>query len=277
MEELADDAAHEADRQEHGDDRERGREHRQADLVRAVERRLVRRSVPICTWRTMFSRTTIASSISRPTHSDSAIIVMMLMVKPNMYMNEERADQRDRQREPGDHGRAPGVEEQEHDQDGQHRAFEQRAWTLATATRIARELSWMTSSLTPGGSRALSASIVARQAVDDLDGVLALRLHAPRAAPCAGRCRAPGCPAPAAPSTTVPPDERTGMPRVAARGARRRCAEVLRALAGGASICTTVPARPSGSAPGGSSWFSLRTARDHLVDADAKRFHAGRA
>ena len=35
----------------------------------------------------MFSRTTIASSISRPTHSDSAISVIMLIVKPNMYMN----------------------------------------------------------------------------------------------------------------------------------------------------------------------------------------------
>ena len=38
---------------------------------------------PRWTWRTMFSRTTIASSISRPMHSDSAIIVMKLSVKPN--------------------------------------------------------------------------------------------------------------------------------------------------------------------------------------------------
>ena len=34
-------------------------------------------------WRTMFSRTTIASSMSRPMQSDSAIIVMKLSVKPN--------------------------------------------------------------------------------------------------------------------------------------------------------------------------------------------------
>ncbi len=33
----------------------------------------------------MFSRTTIASSISRPMHSDSAISVRKLSVKPNMY------------------------------------------------------------------------------------------------------------------------------------------------------------------------------------------------
>jgi hypothetical protein len=35
------------------------------------------------TWRTMFSRTTIASSISRPMHRLSAIIVMKFSVKPN--------------------------------------------------------------------------------------------------------------------------------------------------------------------------------------------------
>ena len=40
-------------------------------------------SLPMCTWRTMFSRTTIASSISNPMHRLSAIIVMKLSVKPN--------------------------------------------------------------------------------------------------------------------------------------------------------------------------------------------------
>ena len=39
-------------------------------------------SSPMPTWRTMFSRTTIASSISRPMHRLSAIIVMKLSVKP---------------------------------------------------------------------------------------------------------------------------------------------------------------------------------------------------
>jgi hypothetical protein len=82
VEELADDAAHEADGQEHRDDGEGGGQHRQADLLRAVQRGLVG-PLPICTWRTMFSRTTMASSISRPTHSDSAISVTMLIVKPN--------------------------------------------------------------------------------------------------------------------------------------------------------------------------------------------------
>ena len=43
----------------------------------------VRWSLPIARWRTMFSRTTIASSIRRPMHSDSAISVRKLSVKPN--------------------------------------------------------------------------------------------------------------------------------------------------------------------------------------------------
>ena len=37
----------------------------------------------------MFSRTTIASSINKPTHSDKAIRVIMFRVKPNMYMNKK--------------------------------------------------------------------------------------------------------------------------------------------------------------------------------------------
>ncbi len=44
--------------------------------------------LPICAWRTMFSRTTMASSISKPMHSDKAMSVIMLMVKPAMYMNK---------------------------------------------------------------------------------------------------------------------------------------------------------------------------------------------
>ena len=39
----------------------------------------------MATWRTMFSRTTIASSISRPMHRLSAIIVMKFSVKPKAY------------------------------------------------------------------------------------------------------------------------------------------------------------------------------------------------
>ena len=43
-------------------------------------------SFPISRWRTMFSRTTIASSISSPIASDSASSVMVFIVKPNTHM-----------------------------------------------------------------------------------------------------------------------------------------------------------------------------------------------
>ena len=106
----------------------------------------------------MFSRTTIASSISRPTQSDSAIIVMVLIVKPNTYMNRnvpisaigsvspvmtvERHELRNRKTirivsaAPSNSVRL----------------------TLATETRIERELSRLTSTLTPGGITGLAAS-----------------------------------------------------------------------------------------------------------------------
>ena len=42
--------------------------------------------LPICTCRTMFSRTTMASSINKPMHSDKAINVTMFKVKPSMDM-----------------------------------------------------------------------------------------------------------------------------------------------------------------------------------------------
>lgn len=45
----------------------------------------VRRSAPICMWRTMFSRTTMASSISTPIASDKPSSVMKFRVKPHSH------------------------------------------------------------------------------------------------------------------------------------------------------------------------------------------------
>ncbi len=45
--------------------------------------RAVTWSLPMPRWRTMFSRTTMASSMRSPMHSDSAISVRKLSVKPN--------------------------------------------------------------------------------------------------------------------------------------------------------------------------------------------------
>jgi hypothetical protein len=157
VEELADDAAHEADRQEHGDDRERRRSTaRPISSVPSMAAWCA--DLPICRWRTMFSRTTIASSISRPTHRLSAIIVMPLIVKPNRYMNRkvpisaigsvrpvmtvERQLFRNR-KTMSTVSTAPSISVR---------------CTLATETRIERELSRLTSTFTPGGVRALASS-----------------------------------------------------------------------------------------------------------------------
>jgi hypothetical protein len=123
----------------------------------------------------MFSRTTMASSISRPTHRLSAISVIMLMVKPNRFMNRkvpisaigsvspvmtvERHEFRNRNTI-STVSSAPSISVRR---------------TLSTATRMGREPSVMGSSRTPGGSWACS-SASGLQAVDHLDGVFVLRL-----------------------------------------------------------------------------------------------------
>jgi hypothetical protein len=131
--------------------------------------------LPICTWRTMFSRTTMASSISRPTHRLSAISVTMLIVKPNRYMNRkvpisaigsvspvmtvERQLLRNRNTMPMV-STAPSTacaDVGHRDADG--------------ARVVAHHLS-----ATPGGSSALRCSASPQQAVDHGDGVLALAL-----------------------------------------------------------------------------------------------------
>ena len=110
--------------------------------------------LPICTWRTMFSRTTIASSIRRPTQSDSAIIVMVLIVKPNMYMNRNVPISAI--------GRVSPVMTVERHELRNRKTIRMVSaapsnsvrLTLATETRIERELSRLTSTFTPGGIRA---------------------------------------------------------------------------------------------------------------------------
>ena len=83
-------------------------------------------SLPMPRWRTMFSRTTIASSIRRPMHSDSAISVRKLSVKPNAYSAMNVAITAIGSVRPGDDRAAPAVQEQEHDQHRQQRALDDR-------------------------------------------------------------------------------------------------------------------------------------------------------
>ena len=109
----------------------------------------------------MFSRTTMASSIKRPTHRLRAISVIMLMVKPNMFMNKnvpisamgsvrpvmtvERHEFKNR-KTISTVSKAPSM----------------RVWrTLLTATRIGRALSPMVSRRTPGGNWSRNSSTAA--------------------------------------------------------------------------------------------------------------------
>ena len=106
----------------------------------------------------MFSRTTMASSINKPTHSDKAIRVIMLMVKPNMYMNKKVP-----MMEIGRVRPVMTVERQElrnkNTINTVNIAPSIRVWrTLFTATRMLRAPSLTVSSRTPGG-RLLASSL----------------------------------------------------------------------------------------------------------------------
>ena len=120
----------------------------------------VKAFLPICTWRTIFSRTTMASSISKPIHSDKAMRVIILTVKPNRLMNKnvpitamgsvnpvmmvERHELRNKNTI-NMVSKAPSI-----------RVF----CTLLTATRMGREPSKMGSRRTPGGSCRRMVSMV---------------------------------------------------------------------------------------------------------------------
>ena len=99
----------------------------------------------------MFSRTTMASSISKPTHSDKAIKVIMLMVNPNICMNMKVPIS-----EIGSVRPVITVERQEFRNKNTISTVKMAPSirvrrTLSTATRIGREPSVMGSSRMPAG------------------------------------------------------------------------------------------------------------------------------
>ena len=115
--------------------------------------------LPISTCRTMFSRTTIASSMSKPTHSDSAISVMLLMVKPNRFMNKNVP-----MIDIGSVSPVITVERQELRNKNTIRIVSSAPSisvrrTFSTATRIERELSVTSSSFRPGGKLGVMSTI----------------------------------------------------------------------------------------------------------------------
>ena len=76
VEQAADDAAHEQDRDEHRDQRQRHREDGEADSREPLKAASNGFS-PASTWRTMFSSMTMASSTTKPTDSVSASSEML--------------------------------------------------------------------------------------------------------------------------------------------------------------------------------------------------------
>jgi len=116
--------------------------------------------LPICTWRTMFSRTTMASSISKPTHRLSAIMVIMLMVKPSRFMKKNVPI-----RAMGSVKPVMTVERQEFRNKNTISTVSSApsnrvCRTLDTDTRICREPSVICVSLTPGGNCCCSSARV---------------------------------------------------------------------------------------------------------------------
>ena len=113
-------------------------------------------SLPLAWWRTMFSRTTIASSISRPTQIDSASSVTRLIVKPIAYIARKVPIS-----EIG--SVSPVMTVERHEERNRNTISTVSAApskmlrsTLLTELRIAVDASRTTTSSTPGGSSACS-------------------------------------------------------------------------------------------------------------------------
>ena len=175
MEELADDAAHEADRQEHRDDRQRGGQHRQADLLRAVERRVVGGLAHL-----------------HMAHDVLAHHDRVVDQQADAQRQRHQRDHVDREAEHVMNKKVPisaigsvrpviTVERHEFRNRNTIRMVSSAPSirvrrTLSTATRIGREASAMGSSRTPGGSCGADVGAGLRQPVDHRDGVLVLRL-----------------------------------------------------------------------------------------------------
>ena len=111
-EQPPDAAAHEQERDEHGDQRQADREHREADLAGAEQRRLESGPCPGSMCRVVFSSTTIASSTTKPVATVSAIRRQVVEAEAEQVHHAERAEQRDDRRDRRDERRARVAEEQ---------------------------------------------------------------------------------------------------------------------------------------------------------------------
>ena len=123
-EELPDDAAHERHRQEDGDDREGGRDHRQADLVGRVDRGLIGR----------FAHPHVPDDIldlhdrvvdQHAGHQAQREQGDHVEREAEQAHEPEGGDRRERDGDRGNERGAPVAQEQEDDDDGQQRALDQ--------------------------------------------------------------------------------------------------------------------------------------------------------
>ena len=125
LEELARYARHQADRQEHRDDRHRRRQHGQADLVGGVDRGLIGG----------FAHPHVAHDIldlddrvidQHARHQAEREQRHLVEVEPHQLHEPEGRDRRQRDGERGDDGRPPIAQEQEDDEHRQHGALDHR-------------------------------------------------------------------------------------------------------------------------------------------------------
>ena len=126
MEKPADDAAHKTDGQKHCHDGQSGGQHRQTNLFGAVKRGMERRFTHLYMAHDVFAHhdgvvNQQAHTQAERHHGDH------VQGKAHHVHEPKRANQRNWQRQAGNHRRAPGVEEQKHNQHRQQRALNQRA------------------------------------------------------------------------------------------------------------------------------------------------------
>ena len=184
---------------------------------------------------------------------------------------DERGEHRDRQRQAGDHRRAPRVEEQEHDEHGEQRAFDERRLDvldrgLDAGAGVADDRSARRRAAASSGAR----DLLARRASLTVGRAVAFRLldlDADRIAVVEERRRARLLGA-------VVDRGHVGEPDDAAVAARptTSCAELggrLRRPRRRMVRSSSAPCRR----PTGAARFCACSACDHLADADARRLH----
>ena len=151
-----------AQHQRDGDDRAGHLAHRLAAWPRAARR-------PASMLRSTFSTTTMASSTTMPMASTRPNSDSALMEKPKQIHDREGADDGDRHRQQRNDRGAPGLQEQDHDEDDQRDRFQQRVHH--GLDRVAHEHGRVVDdrcSRCPAGKFFFSSSIVARTCVGDL-------------------------------------------------------------------------------------------------------------